>query len=555
MKLAILAITLHYVLTFSIQSEAFKILIFSPTNSRSHMIFSGRIADTLAKAGHDVTLLEVEILVEAGSAYKPRFAKLRPVRGFDKGYSYLLRKICVNSIFSVFDECLKGLSAFDDSRWPGTNAYFFRMFYVAFNQHCSVLLKKTDVLNDLRAEKFDMIFSVHMCGSGLKELLNITTHVYVSSCPIMDHTSYIFGIPNPLSYLPAVSDISMSDKPSYMERVRNIIESLTMTYAHFESMSETTEVYRKQFGADFPAIDQIIRESPLSFIGVHPLVDFPRPIFHNTIFIGGLSMEDEKDTTLEEPFKSEMEKGRNGVILFSFGSIADTNHLPKEVRENLFTTFKQLSDYHFIIKVSNGDQLSAKLASDTSNVFAWEWLPQIQLLAHPRLRAFISHGGSNSVLEAARSGVPLVSMPFFGDHFRSAKVAERNGWGISFRKEKLIYGHKEFMATLRTIFDEPKYSDAAKRTKKLLESTPFNATDNLIKYTQFLGENNGQLPELQSEGRNLYTIIYYNLDIFVPFLSITFALCFLLLKVVIRLCTILVSLFKKSTMKQKEKLT
>lgn len=39
--------------------EGFKILVFSPTHSKSHMIANGRIADTLAKGGHDVVRLFV----------------------------------------------------------------------------------------------------------------------------------------------------------------------------------------------------------------------------------------------------------------------------------------------------------------------------------------------------------------------------------------------------------------------------------------------------------------------------------------------------------------
>lgn len=41
-------------LYYFISTEAYKILVFSPTISRSHMISNGRIADELAMAGHDV---------------------------------------------------------------------------------------------------------------------------------------------------------------------------------------------------------------------------------------------------------------------------------------------------------------------------------------------------------------------------------------------------------------------------------------------------------------------------------------------------------------------
>ena len=35
-------------------SEAYKILVFSPSIGHSHVMFSGKIADTLVEAGHEV---------------------------------------------------------------------------------------------------------------------------------------------------------------------------------------------------------------------------------------------------------------------------------------------------------------------------------------------------------------------------------------------------------------------------------------------------------------------------------------------------------------------
>ena len=47
---------IFYVLLVSVRS--YKILVFSPTHGRSHMLSHGRIADELALAGHDVVSLK-----------------------------------------------------------------------------------------------------------------------------------------------------------------------------------------------------------------------------------------------------------------------------------------------------------------------------------------------------------------------------------------------------------------------------------------------------------------------------------------------------------------
>jgi hypothetical protein len=52
-----------------------------------------------------------------------------------------------------------------------------------------------------------------------------------------------------------------------------------------------------------------------------------------------------------------MEKGKNGVVYFSFGSSVKTNNIPKEFKQNLLEAFKMMSDYHFLVKIDKGDEV------------------------------------------------------------------------------------------------------------------------------------------------------------------------------------------------------
>lgn len=47
-------------------------------------------------------------------------------------------------------------------------------------------------------------------------------------------------------------------------------------------------------------MEEIARDSPLLFVRVDPIVDFPRPILHNTVFIGGLGLERDAKRDLPE---------------------------------------------------------------------------------------------------------------------------------------------------------------------------------------------------------------------------------------------------------------
>ncbi len=55
-----------------------------------------------------------------------------------------------------------------------------------------------------------------------------------------------------------------------------------------------------------------------------------------------------------------------------------------------------------------------------ANIKFIHWAPQIDVLAHPGVTAFLTQSGINSLYEAAYHAKPMVSMPFIGDQINSA---------------------------------------------------------------------------------------------------------------------------------------
>lgn len=49
---------------------------------------------------------------------------------------------------------------------------------------------------------------------------------------------------------------------------------------------------------------------------------------------------------------------------------------------------------------------------------------------HPNLKVFFTHGGLGSQLEALRTGVPVVGLPFFSDQPYNIGLYERLGVGV-----------------------------------------------------------------------------------------------------------------------------
>jgi UDP:flavonoid glycosyltransferase YjiC (YdhE family) len=88
--------------------------------------------------------------------------------------------------------------------------------------------------------------------------------------------------------------------------------------------------------------------------------------------------------------------------------------LDKQILINILETFKELPQYNFIWKFE-ADSLPIE---KPENVKIAKFLPQNDLLAHAKLKAFITHSGQLSTQESLWHGKPMVGMPVFVDQHR-----------------------------------------------------------------------------------------------------------------------------------------
>ncbi|CAI5452742.1 unnamed protein product [Caenorhabditis angaria] len=488
-------------------ANSYKILVFSPACSTSHLISNARIADELAQAGHDVTVLEIDML-NITSMKTAKFAKRKIVAGLASSLQFK------NILMGFSAHVMSDPSIYDEFKgfWEYQNA---------FNGVCEEFIKNTEIFEELRSEHFDAYFGeqINMCGFGYAQALGIKRKFLISSCPMNGANYDLVGLPMALGDLPIGSDLS--ENPTYFERARNALNAVIQLLEYRVLNMYLTDIFRAQFGENFPNTLDIVRESDFTFVATDEVIDFSSPTLQNVIHVGGLGIHN-VEAKLPEPYASEMEKGKNGVIYFSLGTIANTSRLPNQVLESFLEIVQRFPDYHFLIRADKYDLNTVEKAKNIKNVRVSDWLPQPAILQHPRLKLFITHAGYNSIMESARTGVPLITIPFMFDQNLNSRAIEKKGWGIRRTKNQLLSNPQAIEEAIREILNNPKYTENAHRIRDLIKSKPQSSSERFLKTVDWVISNNG-VPELLFDGRNTNTIIYYNLDILIPiFVLITY---------------------------------
>lgn len=146
-------------------------------------------------------------------------------------------------------------------------------------------------------------------------------------------------------------------------------------------------IVKEHFPGNTKTYRELISNVDLQLVNAHPALGFLRPILPNTIQLGFLHIKPAK--TLPEDLQKLLDTSEHGVIYMSFGTIVT----PKLYNKNYTNFMEAFADIPFdILWKHEGETFT----STPSNVHIRKWFPQSDLLAHPKLKLFISHGVSST---------------------------------------------------------------------------------------------------------------------------------------------------------------
>lgn len=454
----------------------------------SHWLSMKILVKELIHRGHEVVVLvpESSLLIRGSESYRTEIYQVPYTK-------------------AELDENLNGLRDGVFLKPPAITDMFINVqrlinFTSIQAKGCESLLNNKPLMSRMQGEGFDLMLTDPFlpCGSILAHVFSIPAVYFLRGLPCELDTK-ANQCPSPPSYVP-VSFSGGTDTMTFPQRVKNMFMRLVesylcrIMYAHFGDLVS-------RYLGDNMTYKDLLSHGALWLLRYDFTFEWPKPVMPNMVFIGGINCA--KKAPLPADLKEFVDgSGDDGFIVFTLGSVVSS--MPEEKAKQFFEAFRQIPQrvvwrYTGVIP----DNVP-------KNVRLMKWLPQNDLLAHPKARVFITHGGTHGIYESICNAVPMLMFPLFGDQGDNAHrmvvrgVAEKLG----------IYDMttESLLAALNKIIHDKRYKEKIVKLSKIHLDRPVQPLDLAVFWTEFVMRHKGAA-HLRVAAHDLNWIQYHSLDV------------------------------------------
>uniref|UniRef100_A0A8D1C9Q6 UDP-glucuronosyltransferase n=1 Tax=Sus scrofa TaxID=9823 RepID=A0A8D1C9Q6_PIG len=416
----------------------------------SHWINMKIILEELVTRGHEVTVLSssASILVDPSKSPTIKF-EIFPTSLTKDDFENLLKQL--NK---------KWTNVAKDSFWtyfPTVKSIFWEFSDVMMNTCKDVVLNKR-LMTKLQESRFDVVLAdaVGPCGELLAEILDIPLVYSIRCSPGYSIEKFGGKLPFPPSYVPVVMS-ELSDHMTFMERVKNMMSVVYFDF-WFQIFNEKkwNQFYSEVLGRPTTLLETI-GKAEMWLVRTYWNFEFPRPLLPNFEFVGG--------------FHCKPAKPLPKVLWRYDGKKPDT------------------------------------LGPNTR---LYDWIPQNDLLGHPKTKAFITHGGTNGIYEAIYHGVPMVGIPLFAD--QPDNIAHMMAKGAAIRLDMETMSRTDLVNALKQVINNPSYKENVMWLSTIQHDQPVKPLDRAVFWIEFVMRHKGA-KHLRPAAHSLTWYQYHSLDV------------------------------------------
>ncbi|KAF7688512.1 UDP-glucuronosyltransferase 2C1-like isoform X2 [Silurus meridionalis] len=479
----------------------------------SHWLNMKTIIDELITRGHSVTIVTYSatpsIMNDLSSSYNVEIiqvphSKKDVIENLDRFLNYWIYEMPNNNMIQSFLEFGKIINKMLEQNQALCRELFFA---------------REDLLEKWRREKFDVLLTdpVTACGELLAEKLNL---------PFIHTLRLTFGyamerlcgqLPAPPSYVPSAG-LVYTDHMDFLQRVKNILYiAFQDVVFNVMAMMKWNHLFTEVMGKPITLCENI-GKADIWLIRTYWDFEYPRPFLPNFKFVGGLHCKPAK------PLPKDMEdfvqsSGDDGVVVFSLGTMI--KNLTKERVNTIASALGQIPQ-KVLWRYKGG-----KPETLAPNTRLYDWIPQNDLLGHPKTKAFITHGGTNGIYEAIYHGVPMVGIPLFADQPDNLNHMKSRGAAVMLDLNKME--SKDLKQALDDIINNPSYKKSIMRLSRIHHDQPIKPLDQAVFWIEFVMRNKGA-KHLRVAAHELTWYQYHCLDVIAFLLSVIALVVFIFVK-------------------------
>ncbi|XP_045889246.1 UDP-glucuronosyltransferase 2A1-like [Micropterus dolomieu] len=363
-----------------------------------------------------------------------------------------------------------------------------------------MLFENKEVIQSLHKAKYDLVLTDPAIPGGVILGHYLRLPLVFNVRWTSQGEGHLSIAPSPLSYVP-MTGTELSDKMSFLQRLLNVI---IFGFTEYQISQYVLPNYvcliEKYLGPDTDYLS-LFQAADLWLMRVDFVFEFPRPTMPNVVYMGGFQCKPAKPLPqhLEEFVQSS---GEHGVIIMSLGTLI--GELPHDLADEIAAAFAKLPQK--VIWRYKGDR-PATLGNNTLLV---DWMPQSDLLGHPKIKLFVAHGGTNGVQEAIYHGVPILGLPLIFDQRDNLFRIEVRGAGKII--DIFTMNEDTFFQGIQEVLNEPSYKKNMQRLSRLHRDQPMKPLDTALFWIEFVMRHKGAA-HLRTESYRLPWYSYHSVDV------------------------------------------
>ncbi|XP_026734530.1 putative UDP-glucuronosyltransferase ugt-58 [Trichoplusia ni] len=478
--------------------------LFSSLSYTDHLVFRGYVS-LLAQKGHSVVVM---------TAYPGhfRYPEAENIIEIDVGEDSSL----------YWEEYRKLMTNTDDlyQRLKAINEFSVKLAIVQLkSKQMTALFINPNVIFDLVITEADVPLLYAVAEKYKAPHIAITT----SSGKIHQHESK--GNPiHPLLY-PDVNSLSYRNS-SIWDKVVEFYRNIQTRAEYYNNYLPLCELAANKILGLKRSLQQVENDIDLLFIASNPVLSGSRPSVPAVIYVDRMHIK--PGLGMPQDLRNLLDSSTKGVVYFSLGAMQEAEQLSPAILQTLAECFRELP-FTVLWKIGN-----TTMFDKPENVIARSWFPQQQVLAHPNVKAFITHGGSRSLEEAVFYGVPIIGFPTVKSRKVFIQEITMHGAGEIIDPYKL--DKDTLKATITAVSTNENYEKAMAILRTTVVDPIISGPENAVWWTEYVLRH-GEARHLHSPAVGLSFFKYYMLDTltyFILMILIVLILTYLAIRTIVR---------------------